>query len=199
VLAHAGAEVAELPVESHVAAAVSGHDVRVARAGDLPAGGFVVHAAADALSAVADALRGAGARDVGRATLDVLRIEEGRAWYGIDVAEENLLHETGLLQEYHSFTKGCYIGQEVVARLEGRGAHVNKRLMGLQLGSAAPAGSAVTAEGKDVGRVTTAGVSPRLGPIALAYVHRSVDPGATVTIGGAPARVAQLPLAERSA
>ncbi len=198
VLAGAGAELAELPVESHLEAAVSGHVVRVARAGDLPARGFVVHAAADALPAVSDALRGAGARVVGRATLDVLRIEEGRAWHGIDVAEENLLHETGLLQEYHSFTKGCYVGQEVVARLEGRGAHVNKKLMGLKLGAPALAGDTVTAADRDVGRVTTAGVSPRLGPIALAYVHRSVVSGATVAVGGVAATVAQLPLAERS-
>ena len=53
----------------------------------------------------------------GREALDALRVETGRAWYGPDVSEENLLHEAGLVDSHHSFTKGCYIGQEVIARL----------------------------------------------------------------------------------
>jgi tRNA-modifying protein YgfZ len=113
-----------------------------------------------------------------------------RPWYGPDVTEENLLHETGLVGECHSPAKGCYVGQEVVARLEARGGNVNKALRGLRLSAPASAGAAVTVEGRDVGRVTTAGVSPRLGPIALAYVHRShFAPGTAVEVGGAPATV----------
>src|SRR3989442_474528 len=105
--------------------------------------------------------------------LDALRVEAGRPWSGPDVTEENLLHETGLLREYHSPTKGCYVGQEVVARLDARGGHVNKLMRGLRLTSPAAAGSTVTAEGKDVGRVTTAAVSSRPGPLALPYLHPS--------------------------
>jgi folate-binding protein YgfZ len=113
------------------------------------------------------------------------------------VTDENLLHETGLLREYHSPTKGCYVGQEVVARLEARGANVNKLLRGLRLTSPAAPGDVVRAEDKDVGRVTTAAVSPRLGPVALAYVHRSrAEPGSTVEVAGAPATVVALPFAE---
>ena len=167
------------------------------RAGDLPGDGFVLHVPPDAVEAVAAALRAAGTAPVSVETLDVQRVEAGRPWYGPDVTEENLLHETGLLREYHSSTKGCYVGQEVVARLEARGGHVNKLLRGLRLSSPAAAGDAVTADGKEVGRVTTAAVSPRFGPVALAYVHRSrAEPGSAVGVGGAPATVVELPFAD---
>jgi glycine cleavage system aminomethyltransferase T len=87
------------------------------------------------------------------------------------------------------------VGQEVIARLEARGGNVNKRLRGLRLGAPSAAGAAIRAEGQDVGRVTTAGVSPRLGPIAMGYVHRSrFEPGTAVEVDGAPAGVAELPL-----
>jgi folate-binding Fe-S cluster repair protein YgfZ len=97
--------------------------------------------------------------------------------------------------EYH-VPKGCYVGQEVVARLEARGGHVSRALRGLRLGAPATAGAAVQAEGTDVGRVTTSAVSPRLGPIAMAYVHRrAYEPGTAVEVGGAAAVVTALPFA----
>jgi len=197
VMARAGAEVPELSEESHTAARLAGAEVRVARAGDLPGAGYVIHVPPAAVPAAREALRGAGAAEVSTADLDARRVEAGRPWYGPDVTEENLLHETGLLREYHSPTKGCYVGQEVVARLEARGGHVNKTMRGLRLSAPAASGSAVTAEGKEVGRVTTAAVSLRLGPIALAYLHRSrAEPGAPVEVAGAPATVVALPFAE---
>jgi glycine cleavage system aminomethyltransferase T len=77
-----------------------------------------------------------------------------------------------------------------VARLDARGGHVNKALRGLRLEAPTAPGTPVTAAGKSVGRVTTAGVSPRLGPIALAYVHRDhFAAGTAVEAGGAPATV----------
>ena len=75
-----------------------------------------------------------GAGELAAGDLDALRVEAGRAWYGRDVTEANLLHETDLVAECCSFQKGCYLGQEVVARLDARGGHVNKRLRGLRLG-----------------------------------------------------------------
>ena len=106
------------------------------------------------------------------------------------MTEENLLHETGLVAECHSPAKGCYVGQEVVARLEARGGNVNKALRGLRLSAPAAAGATVHAGGREVGRVTTAAVSPRLGPIALAYVHRGhFASGTAVEVDGAPATV----------
>lgn len=197
VLGRAGGEVPELEPEAHVRARVGGVEVGVARAGDVPGRGHVLHVPPDGVETVSSALKAAGAVAISPEAFDVLRIEDGRPWYGPDVTEENLLHETGLLREYHSPTKGCYVGQEVVARLEGRGGHVNKTLRGLRLSSPARAGDAVTAEGRDVGRVTTAAISPRFGAVALAYVHRSrSEPGSTVEVAGAPATVVELPFAE---
>jgi len=196
-LRHAGAELpADARAEDHVAASLGGRSVRIARAGDLPAAGWVVHAAPPDAGAVREALVAAGAVPVSGATLDVLRIEDGRPWYGPDVTAENLLHETGLVGEYHSPSKGCYVGQEVIARLDARGGNVNKILRGLRLGAPVVAGATLSVDGRDVGRVTTAGVSPRLGPIAMAFVHRSAaEPGTKVDVDGTTGTVGVLPLA----
>jgi folate-binding protein YgfZ len=195
-LARAGATVtAHAARESHLAAVIGGAAVRIVRASDFPAGGWAVHTAPEHAADVRAALIARGAVPIAEATLDALRVEDGRPWYGRDVSEDNLLHETGLVGEYHSPTKGCYVGQEVIARLEARGAHVNKLLRGLRLQAPVEAGAAVRAEGKDVGVVTTSGVSPRLGPIAMAFVHRSRNEvGSTVEVEGQSAVVAALPL-----
>jgi folate-binding protein YgfZ len=192
-LRDAGVAAVPLDAESHVTATVSGHEIRVARAGDLPAGGYVIHMSRAGASDVLDAFSGVGG--VPPATLDALRIEEGRAWYGPDVTADNILFETGMVTEYH-VPKGCYVGQEVVARLEARGGNVSRALRGLRLTAPAAAGDAVTFEGTDVGRVTTAALSPRFGPIAMAYVHRrAFEPGTPVEVDGASATVTALPFA----
>jgi folate-binding protein YgfZ len=189
VLRRAGVE-PPAEAESHVAASFGSEPVRVARAGDLPGGGFALHATPEGARDAWDAVIGAGARPVGFEALDVRRVEAFRPWWGDDVTEENLLHETGLIPECVSFHKGCYVGQEIVARVDARGGHVNKALRGLRLRQPVTPGAAVTRGGKDVGRVTTAGVSPRLGPIALAYVHRDhFAEGTVVEVDGKPATV----------
>jgi folate-binding protein YgfZ len=176
--------------EDHARASVAGREIRVARAGDLPGGGFVLHVAPEELVAVWTTLSEGGARPVGRAVLDTRRVEELRPWYGTDITEENLLHETGLLAEYHSPTKGCYVGQEVVARLEARGGHVNKALRRLRLSAPAESGTTARAAEKDAGRLTTVGISPRYGPIAMAWIHRSqFEPGTELEVDGSPASV----------
>jgi folate-binding protein YgfZ len=195
VLARAGAVMPALHPNAHVEASLAGAPVRVARATDLPADARVLHVAAGAAAAVRDALSAAGSAPLYAAAFDALRVEEGRPLYGVDVTEDNLLHETGLLAEYHSATKGCYVGQETVARLEARGGHVNKALRGLRLSRPSIAGAAIQVAGEEVGRITTAAVSDRLGPIAMGYVHRNhFDPGTAVVVDGAPATVATLPL-----
>jgi folate-binding protein YgfZ len=195
ILRDAGAASNELAAESHAVVDVGGARVRVARAGDLPAGGLVLHVPPDAREAVLSALTSAGAVPLAPEVVDVLRIEDGRPWFGPDVSEENLLHETTLVAEYHSPAKGCYVGQEVIARLEARGGHVNKLLRGLRLAAPAAAGDRIHAGGKEVGRITTAGVSPELGPIAMGYLHRNAaEPGTVVEVASAPATVARLPL-----
>jgi len=180
--------------ESHVEAVLGGAPGRAIRAGDLPRGGLVLHVAPEGVESVAGQLWEARLGEISRADLDVLRIEDGRVRYGVDVTEDNLLHETGLLAEYHSSTKGCYVGQEVVARLEGRGGHVNKRLRGLRLEAPIAAGSTLAAEGANVGSVTSAGISAVFGPIAMGYVDRSHgEPGTLIRAGEVPATVVELP------
>lgn len=194
VLRGAGLELPDLPLDAHADGVLAGVGVRVGRGGDLPAEGYVLHVPAEHASVVRDALLAQGAREISPQTFDTLRVEDGRPWYGRDVTEENLLHETGLVSEYHSPTKGCYVGQEVIARLEARGGNVNKRLRGLTLAAPAESGAPVRFEGRDIGRVTTAAVSPRLGPIALGYVHRNQsEPGSVIEVGGAAATVVALP------
>jgi folate-binding protein YgfZ len=184
-----------LEPQSHVTGTLAGAPVLVSPASDLPSDALVLHVALEAAAAVAVALRAAGATPLERADFDALRIEQGRPLYGVDVSEDNLLHETGLVAEYHSPTKGCYVGQETIARLEARGGNVNKSLRGLRLGAPAEPGSPITADGRAIGVVTTAAVSPRLGPIAMGYVHRNqAAPGTVVEVAGVPASVEGLPL-----
>jgi folate-binding protein YgfZ len=180
--------------ESHALRSSAHGEARVVRATDLPGPGFVLHVAPESAAGMLRALTDDGAPLLEGGELDALRIESGRPWFGPDVDGANLLHETGLLAQCHSPTKGCYVGQEVVARLEGRGGNVSRKLRGLRLGAPAEAGAPVLAEGREVGRVTTAALSPRLGPIAMAYVHRShSEPGALVEVAGSAATVVALP------
>lgn len=152
--------------------------------------------------AVRDALVGAGAMPSSRETLDLLRLEAGRPRWGAELDPERIPLEAGLLDRAISTTKGCYTGQEVIIRILHRG-HVNWQLRGLLLGDAAvPATGTelgVDAGGKTVARVTSAARSPALEQtIALAYVRREIEPGATLrTTDGATARVVALPFDTR--
>ena len=147
--------------------------------------------------------RRAGLRLVGWEALNTARIEAGIPWFGIDMDEENLLPETGLEATAVSDTKGCYLGQEIIARLSTYGS-MNKKLMGLLVdGDQAPeAGNRITRRDDEVGWVTSACYSPALKrPIAMGYVKRgSYDAGTAVDIlhGGAklPAIVSAYPLVQ---
>jgi len=181
-------------LETFTTDSFAGSALRVSRGRDLPASGFTLHAPQAASMAVEEKFRALLGEPIPASVLETLRVEEGLPWHGIDVKEENLLHETGELNVYHSSSKGCYLGQEVVARLEGRGANVNKRLVLMKCSRPASSGAEILFDSKVVGRVTSAGVSPEFGPIAMGYVHRShADPGAMVEIGGAQAEVTAHP------
>jgi folate-binding protein YgfZ len=176
--------------EDHIRTALAGRDIRVARAGDLPGGGFALHLEPGDAGAVWRGLAEAGARPVGRQALDARRVEDLHPWYGWDITEDNLLHETGLLGDLHSPTKGCYLGQEVVARLEARGGNVNKALRRLRLSAPSGPDQPVQAGGRDVGRLATVAVSPRFGPLALAWIHRDhFVPGTSLEVAGEAATV----------
>jgi folate-binding protein YgfZ len=167
--------------------------LRISRGRDMPASGFTIHGPADN-EALKEHLTSRLGGPMQAATLETLRVEEGIPWHGIDVTEENLLHETGQLDVYHSPSKGCYLGQEVVARLEGRGGNVNKRFRGFRGSRPSVAGEDVVWEGKVIGSVTSAGLSPDFGAIAMGYVHRShAEPGTWVSIGGEVSAVTVLP------
>lgn len=189
-LRRSGVVMPDLTPEGHARVEIAGRKALLVRASDLPGGGFVLHLSPDDRTTVREALEATGAIPIGREVTDALRVETLRPWYGADVTEDNLLHETGLVREYASFSKGCYIGQEVVARLDARGGHVNKTLRGLALSAPVATGTLLTVDGKEVGRVTTAAVSPRRGPIALGYVHRShIAAGTVLRAGEASATV----------
>ena len=178
-----------------VEATLADAPVRLVPAPDLGTHGMVLYVSPEAATSVWSALVTGGATPVGRTAFDVIRVEAGLAWWGSEVDEDHLLHETGLVAELCSFTKGCYVGQENVARLEARGAHVNRALRSLRSTHPMRAGTEVRVGSETVGTVTTAGVSPRLGPAAMAYVHRKhFAPGTAVTVDGHEATVGLLPI-----
>jgi folate-binding protein YgfZ len=123
---------------------------------------------------------------------EILRIESGRPRLGVDMSDANLPGELGLEERAVSFTKGCYVGQEPVARMYHRG-HPNRLLRGLELSGPTVGGTAVAHDGKEVGSVGSACVSPALGPIALSVIRHEVEPGAQVLVGEAAAKVVALP------
>jgi len=156
-----------------------------------------------------DALVAADARPAGWDALEVLRIEAGMPRYGVDADDSNVITEANL-DDAVSYTKGCYVGQEIIARIHWRG-HVAKKLSGLLLddeGSAARPGAKLkTADGaRDAGRITSVAHSPRLGrQIALAYVRYDfLEPGTELSVAGegdgdaGRATVAALPLVRGS-
>ncbi len=128
--------------------------------------------------------------------VEVRRIEAGLPRYGVDVSEDYFPFEANL-ERAISMTKGCYVGQEVVARAAARG-HANKRLAGIQLSGEGPVapGAAVSSPARpDAGTITSSTVSPVFGPIALAYLHKSSwDPGTALTIGDRTGVVVPIPL-----
>ncbi len=141
------------------------------------------------------ALEDRGARAVSEQAAECLRIERGRPRYGVDLDDSVIPQEAGLNDRAVSFTKGCYVGQETVARLHWRGKP-NRHLRGLRLSEPVPPGAELRLGDRVVGRLASSAVSPRLGPIALALVRREAAPGAVLAVGdaGATAEVRELPL-----
>jgi folate-binding protein YgfZ len=184
---------------SHQEVAIAGARVRVARRSEAVTPGFHCWTTVGHAEALGRTVREAGAVPMGAQALETLRIEAGIPAYGQDVDETVILPETRL-DDLVSFTKGCYIGQETVARVKYRG-HINRGLSGMVLeGDQLPShGDAITADDKEVGLVTSAVRSIALGkPIALGYIRREhFAAGTAVTVvtgeGSVPARVAELP------
>jgi folate-binding protein YgfZ len=125
-----------------------------------------------------------GAAWVGAQAQNILRVEAGMPRYGVDFSEDNLLLEVAL-DDAVSFSKGCYLGQEVVERIRSRG-HVNKRLCGLLLDGNTPAnfGDKLSGGNKEVGQITSSVTSIALQrPIALGYVNKDFwTPGTKLSV-----------------
>jgi folate-binding protein YgfZ len=177
------------PENSHGPVTVGGIQARAIRT-DL--GVDLLCDAAD-VDPLRGALADAGVVAVSEAVAECLRVEHGRPRYGVDLDDTVIPQEAGLNERAVSFTKGCYVGQETVARLHYRGKP-NRHLRGLRLSEAAPTGDELTFEGKAVGRLGSVALSPRFGPIALALVRREAPVGSVVAVGeGAQGEVGELP------
>ena len=194
------AAAADLPRFAHVEGSVAGIPLRAVRASEVRGAGYVLHVPAAQVAGVWDALVAAGARPCGMDALEGRRVEVGVPRNGLDMGAKTLALEVPV-EDAISITKGCYLGQEVVARGTARG-HVNRRLVPLVLTGPAPAPDAVLVrDGKDVGTLTTIARAFGAGTLAaLGFVRRehweagtelAVRGGHAVTI----ARVASWPLA----
>jgi tRNA-modifying protein YgfZ len=183
---------AQLPASehSHLLAHLGQTPVRLIRT-DL---GIDALFEAEALETVRDALETAGAILVSEAAAEIVRVEHGRPRYGIDLDESTIPQEAALNERAVSFTKGCYVGQETVARLYYKGKP-NRHLRGLRLSEATEPGAPLALGERSLGSLGSSVLSPRFGPIGLALVRREAEPGATVSVGeqGASAVVAELP------
>jgi tRNA-modifying protein YgfZ len=144
--------------------------------------------------ALASLLRERGAAPVRAEAAECLRVEHGRPRYGVDLDETVIPQEAELNERAVSFTKGCYVGQETVARLFYKGKP-NRRLRGLRLSAPAHSGAELLLGERVVGKLTSTAESPRLGPIALALVRREAEPGTVLTTasGELTAEVLALP------
>ena len=138
--------------------------------------------------------RSLGVPEVSEAAAEIVRVEHGRPRFGLDMGETTIPQEAGLNDRAVSFTKGCYVGQETVARLHYRGKP-NRHLRGLRFGAPVAAGTELRLGEKPVGTVATSVVSPAFGPIALALVRREAQAGDVLDAGGISATVVEPPFA----
>ena len=179
----------------HVKAQVGGVGVH-AVATDL---GVDLVTPAEDVDALVDVLSSAGIAAVGEAAAEILRIESGRPRLGRDLAAGTMPAEAGITERAVSFTKGCYIGQETVARLHYKGKP-NRQLRGLRPQEGVAAGEEVRGAGRDLGTIGSATLSPAQGPLALAILRREASVGDRVTVGerSIDAEVVELPFSARN-
>ncbi len=180
------------------------HELTIWRATHTAEDGFDLVANVNDAQVLWEALVVKGARPVGYDAFEILRIEAGVPRYGVDVDETNVVPEA--LEDAVSYIKGCYIGQEIIARIKYRG-HVAKKLIGIDFDRPVEVDQQAklkSVDDKEIGRITSMTFSPHLGrTIALGYVkYDYAEPGTEVkvssTAGDMPARVAELPFVRRN-
>jgi len=178
------------PEYAHREVEIAGTSCR-AVASDL---GIDLICAAGRAERVAGALVQAGAAQVSEGAAEILRVESGRPRFGHEMTTATIPQEAGIDDRAVSFTKGCYIGQETVARLHYKGKP-NRHLRGLRLEAPVADGDAIVLTDREIGRIGTAVLSPALGPLALAVIRREAQPGDRVKVGDSAigAEVTELP------
>ena len=136
-----------------------------------------------------------GLVEVDAGAYEVLRIEEGVPRLGAELTERTIPAEVaGMVERAVSFTKGCFTGQELVARIDPRGGRVPRQLRGLVIDGPPPApGQAVVVDGHEAGNVTSAALHPAGHAVALAYVRREVEPPRDAMVGPGVTRITALP------
>ncbi len=195
VLNEAGIDVSSLGVMQVEAAVWHGAATSLARMpGESPT--YEIWTAPGSTGAIWDALVAAGATPVGTDALEMFRIAAGIPRYGQDIRESDLPQETGQMQAL-SFSKGCYVGQEIVERIRSRGA-VHRQFTGFVVESGAPApGAELTRDGKQIGELTSVLTVPASDGdrmLALGYIRReAAAAGTIVRAGAATARIEELP------
>lgn len=192
----------ELGAYGHVVVKFADTSMMLARVPDFGVDGYDIIGPRETMDELFAKFVSAGAIDDANEALQVARIEAGRPEWGIDMDDTMLAQELDMDRlNAISYTKGCYTGQETVARVHYRG-HVNRSLRGLRFSETIvpPPGTPLTdADDKEVGTVKSGALSPRLGAIALAILRREIEPGSTVSAkwsgSSAEARVESLPMA----
>jgi tRNA-modifying protein YgfZ len=181
---------AALPEQAHEAVKIGGVECLAVGTAD----GIDLIAKSGDAADLREALTDAGAVEVGSEAAEVVRIEAGVPRFGTEMSTETMPAEAGIVERAVSFTKGCYIGQEPVARLHYKG-RPNRHLRGLELSALVTPGASLRLGEKEVGRVGSTCLSPARGPIGLAIVRREAEPGAELAVGedGVTARVIDLP------
>ena len=172
---------------------VSGTPAIVVRVTQVGVPGFGIYLEPARETQLRNELEAAGARPVDQQVLDIARIEAGYPLFGIDMTEDTIPLEAGIEERAISFTKGCYVGQEVIIRVLHRGhGRVARRLVGLRLAGDVPRRGANLLSGdRQIGWVTSAAMSPRFGSIALGYVQRDfTSAGTRVEVDTGYSRVA---------
>jgi aminomethyltransferase len=200
-LRRAGIEFAELKPLQFVELTWQQISLTVVRGDSTLVESYELWLAPEHVGSVQEALVKAGARLVGTAAVELLRIAAGTPRYGVDIRERDLPQETEQ-ERALSFVKGCYVGQEIVERIRSRG-QVRRKFTGFDIhGELPPSGSKVQVDGKDVGEVTSVASLPWASGdrrVALGYIRReAATPGKRLDAGGGEASVASLPFIQES-
>jgi len=199
VLQTAGFEVPELKLLQFVESTWNQALVTLVRGDNPSVESFELWSTSGDSAKLGEALKKAGGKPVGNAALDLVRIAAGIPRYGVDIRERDLPQETEQ-ERALNFSKGCYVGQEIVERIRSRG-QVRRKFTGFDVHGPLPvSGSKIQVDGKDVGEVTSSASLPLRGSehqVALGYIRREVaTPGKKVEVGGGAATVANLPFAD---